>query len=168
MRIFGFALILISFAIGFSLPAHAKKDTNTGSSFVGKLFSGYWGDKIWEGQDFQPYLADQPIKNRIVWDRDNWTPQDWIDDVGGDARYVMRDLFGYGILTRQYRDGEIPVLEVGEPYLRLSHTDRLRVLRFVDHIFEITKEPNGMFFVYLKDVDDEPLGTYGNRGFQHY
>lgn len=151
------------------LAAQARKDDSAGNSFGEKLFEGYWGDKIWEGYHFEPYLGDQPIKNRILWDRDQWTPQDWIKDVGGDPRGVVRDLYDTGILTNQYKDGDnIPVLEVGEKFLRLSNTDRIRVLRFVDYVYGVTKEKDGMFFVYSQTYEDKPLGTYDKRGFQQY
>jgi hypothetical protein len=162
-------LVLLTVLVFVPQAAYAiKSSAAVGSrTWVDKLLEGYWGDKNWEGYEFQPYLADEPIKNRILWDRDKWQPQEWAKDAA-EAHKVMRALYDGGILTNQFHRDGVPYLEVSDSYLRLSNTDRIRILRFVDHVFEITRQPNGMFFVVMKDVDDAPLGTYGKTGFQQY
>lgn len=119
--------------------------------------------------DFKPYLADQDIRKRSLWDNDNWKPQDWIDAVGGN-KAVLNDFYDDGILTEQYTDGDnLPVLEVGETFMQLSSLDQRRVLQVVDHIFEITSsEENGSFYVYHHEKKSHPLGMYNKHGFQSY
>jgi hypothetical protein len=162
MRVFGFVFTFLMALVLMPQLSHAIKDSADDPE---------WSQsKPWQGNDFKPYLADQPIKNRMLWDRDTWTPELWIADAGGDERLILRDLYAGGILTQQYQNSDdIPVLEVGEPFLKLSHTDRIRVLRFIDYVFEITKEENGMFYVYYALAEDEKsLGIYDKRGFQQY
>jgi hypothetical protein len=128
-----------------------------------------WWPSHWQGLDFKPYLGDQQIKNRSLWDGDTWTPELWIADAGGDPKRIMHDFYANGIIQDQFKNGDdVPVLQVGETFLRLSGSDRIRILRFVDHVFEITKQPEGMFFVQLGDEDDLPLGIWDKRGFQQY
>lgn len=81
----------------------------------------------------------------------------------------MHDLYAVGIVTDQYENrDDIPVLEVGEAYRRLSMLDRNRVLQFVDYVFGITKaEENGMFYIVYEDSDDV-IGVYNKYGMQHY
>lgn len=166
MRSLGLGLVTLAVLMAFPQISEARKEVHIGTSLSEKFFSGYWGDKIWEGRDFQPYLGDETVKNRILWDQDKWTPQDWAKNER-EAMVVLRHFYQAGILSRQYHDDNIPVLEVGEPFMRLSHTDRGRVLQFVDYIYKVTSQPDGMYFVRIKDVE-KGLGTFNKAGFQQY
>ncbi|PCJ98109.1 MAG: hypothetical protein COA45_08120 [Zetaproteobacteria bacterium] len=125
--------------------------------------------KPWSGDDFKPYLGEQQIRQSSLWEGDNWTPEDWLKEEGDEKR-VMHDLYAANIVTDQYTDNDnIPVLEVGEQFMRMSGIDRYRVLQFMDHVFEITtSSPNGMFYVIYNLDDDDPVGLYNKHGFQRY
>lgn len=158
MRILGFLLVLATVAVSVS-DAHARSKNSLWR---------WWGGN-WQEVDFQPYIGEEQIRQRSLWDGDQWTPEAWIRDAGDEKR-VMRSLYDANIVTGQYLDGDnIPVLEVGENFILLSGVDQIRVLKFVDHIFEIsTSEENGMFYVLFDQDDDEPLGLYNKYGFQKY
>ena len=158
MRILGFLLVFATLVFSVA-DVHARSQN---------ALWRWWGEN-WQGVDFKPYIGEQQIRRRSLWDGDTWTPEAWIKDAGDEKR-VMRSLYGANILTGQYTDGDnIPVLEVGENFIKLSGVDQIRVLKFVDHIFEIsTVEENGMFYVFYALDDEEPLGLYNKYGFQKY
>lgn len=158
MRIFGFFLVFAVLTMSVA-DVHARSKSSLWR----------WGAQSWHDVDFHPYIGEEKIRQRSLWDGDNWTPEAWIKDAGDEKR-IMRDLYAANILTEQYTDGDnIPVLEVGENFIKLSGVDQNRVLQFVDHIFQIsTAEENGMFYVMYEKEDDEPLGLYNKYGFQKY
>ncbi len=158
MRILVFLMAALVAFGGFSGEALAKK--KTGWSF----WYAHWGT-----YNFEPYLKEQQLRQRSIWDGDTWTPEAWIKDAGDEKR-IMHDLYATRILTKQFKDGDnIPVLQVGERFMILSWKDQRRILEFVDHIFEITtSEENGMFYVYYEGDDKEPMGLYNQYGFQSY
>lgn len=155
MRFVGFCLLVLITSAGFSTQSHAT--------------SWKWWPANWQNTDFQPYIGQQQLNQRSLWDGDTWTPEAWEKDAG-DSRRIMRDFYAAGILTDQYSDSKnIPVLEVGEAFFLLSGIDQRRVLQFVDYVFEITtSEENGMFYVYYKLDDEKPAGLYNQYGFQSY
>ncbi len=158
MRILKFLLAVVFVFFSLSNVANA-----------GGIKSWGWWSNNWRSLDFQPYLGDQKISQRSLWDNDTWSPEAWIKDAG-DKRRIMRDLYAVNIIYRQYKDeNNIPVLEVGDNFINLSNLDRSRVLRFVDYVFEITSsEENGMFYVFYSKNNKEPLGLYNKHGFQSY
>lgn len=160
MRFSGFLLVLLVLTAVLPQIAHASPGA--------KPWIWSWWPNHWRGLDFQPYLKDEKLSQRSLWDDDQWTPEAWIKDAG-DARRIMRDLYAANIITDQYRDGDnIPVLEVGYGYKKLSMLDRNRIAQFVDHVFEITSsEENGMFFIKVQG-NKHPIGVYNKYGLQHY
>ena len=159
MRILSFLLVLAVFSLGASSQSYAGA----------KPWAWGWWSSHWQGLDFKPYLGNQKIGQRSLWDDDNWTPEAWIKDAGDEKR-IIRDFYEIGIITDQNTDGDdIPVLEVGRQFIELSGLDKRRILQFVDYVFEITtSEENGMFYVFYNENDDEPLGIYNKYGFQPY
>lgn len=153
MRLLSLLAVLCVFVTAFPDLAHAK--------------SWGWWPQNWRSQSFQPYLGKQTLTQRGLWDRDDWTPEAWIKDAG-DVNRIMHDLYATDIIADQYTDGKnIPVLVVGYNFMRLSGTDRRRVLEFIDHVFKITQaHENGMFFVYYREADKKPIGVYDKNGFQ--
>ncbi len=157
MRIFKFLLAMAFVFLSFSTTAHA-----------GAKSWSWWSDN-WQSMDFEPYLGEQKIAQRSLWDDDTWTPEAWIKE-DGDEKRIIYNLYNVNIITNQYKDKKnIPVLEVGDGFISLSSIDRHRILRFVDYVFEITtSEENGMFYVLYSDNKSEPLGLYNKHGFQSY
>lgn len=158
MRFLSFLTVLTLVLVSFV----DVSDARTGRNYP-------WSSNDWAAQDFKPYFGDEQIRQRSLWDDDHWTPEAWIVDAGDEKR-VMRSLYGAGIITKQYKDSDnIPVLEVGENYVLLSRFDQIRVLEFVDYVFQITtSEENGMFFIAYKPQKGEQLGIYTKHGYQSY
>ena len=158
MRIFSFLLLLVLAAVGFSGQSVADKAT-------------YWDFIYHEGykHNFDPYVGQQKLKQRSEADMDSWTPADWIVNPG-DEKVVLRDFYTMGIIKEQYMDRDnIPVLRVGEPFVKLSSFDQKRVLRFIDYVFKITEsEENGMYYVVYDLDDDKPLGIFNKSGYLNY
>lgn len=129
-----------------------------------------WHTYVVSGQDFQPYLNGQTINQTAQWDMAAWTPQAWIDSVGGDADAIIRDFYAAGIMVDQYKTKKnIPALRVGDAFMQLSGGDRRKVLMLIDHIYGVTaSEEFGMFYVYFDRYDREPVGLYNTQGFQSY
>ncbi len=159
MRIFRFLMILTVCVAGLSAVSHAKP----------KPWVWGWWPSHWQGLDFKPYLGQQQIRQRSLWDGDAWTPEAWVKEAG-DAKRIIRDFYETGIIVDQYENSDnIPVLKVGETFVRLSGVDRRRVLKFVDHTFGITTaEEFGMFYVYYDQNDEDPMGVFNKYGFQQY
>jgi hypothetical protein len=157
MRFLSFLALSTVLLMGYSQQAHADKAT-------------YWDALYHTGykHNFEPYVGKQVLKQRSTIDNDSWTPEDWIDNPG-DEKVIIRDFYTMDILEKQYMDGEIPVLRVGEAFMLLSKFDQVRVLTFLDYVFEITtSSENGMFYVYSERDDDNPLGLYNKYGFQNH
>lgn len=160
MRFLTLFLVLIGLACSFvPTDVEARSRVNMWS----------WWSNHWQDYNFHPYLNEQKIKQRSLWDQDEWTPEAWIKDAGDEKR-IMRDFYATGIVKQQYVDGDnIPVLRVGDAFMQLSGLDQRRVLQFVDHVFEITTSTeNGMFYVYHDELRRKPLGLFNQYGFQAY
>ena len=157
MRFLSFLLLFTVVFVGFSQQSYADKAT-------------HWSVIYHDGykHNFEPYVGRQVLKQRSIIDNDTWTPEDWIDNPG-DEKIILRDFYIMNILVKQFMDGGIPVLRVGEPFVNLSKFDQTRVLAFIDYVFEITtSQENGMFYVYYEKDDDNPLGLYNKHGFQNH
>ncbi|MGH1377785.1 MAG: hypothetical protein ACRBB3_03090 [Alphaproteobacteria bacterium] len=126
--------------------------------------------KISKEKTYKPYLAEEQIRQSSLWVGDKWSPEDWVKE-DGDKKRIMQDLYESDILVRQYTNKDnIPVLEVGDQFMRMSGIDRNRVLEFMDHVFEITtSSKDGLFYImYDQNGDDEMVGLYNKHGFQRY
>ncbi len=160
MRFLTLFLVLIGLAFSF-VPTEVEARS--------RLNMWSWWSNHWQDHNFHPYLNEQQIKQRSLWDQDDWTPEAWIKDAGDEKR-IIRDFYATGIVTKQYVDGDnIPVLRVGDAFMQLSGLDQRRVLQFIDHVFEITSsEENGMFYVYNDELRRKPMGLFNQYGFQAY
>lgn len=119
---------------------------------------------------------------------DTWRPQDWAHAKGGDKLAMVQELYDADIVTDQYVDCNpqnyiesivdffgfrqehchehgVPVLEVGQGYMKLSLQDRLRVVEFIDYVYEITSSPKAMFVIVHDDTNEE-LGIFTRHGLQ--
>ena len=156
MHFTGFLLVLAVFWFGTPTSSHANTKSWT------------WWPKNWENMSFEPYIGGEKIIQRSLWDNDEWTPEKWINDAGDEKR-IIHDFYKTKIITNQHTDNDnIPVLEVGETFIQLSNLDRRRVLKFIDHVFDVTAEKDGMFFVFYTENKHKPLGIYNKYGFQSY
>lgn len=112
----------------------------------------------------KPGLYDGKTQHLAIYEMDDWTPEVWTENRGTE-KAVMDDLYIHGIITNQFFDDEVPVLEVGQHFMELSGNDKRRVAAYVDHVFGITgRSPNGMFMIQHEKYCDEPIGYYTKEG----
>lgn len=113
--------------------------------------------------EVRPYLNDSKIPHNVQWENDTWKPEDWIEGKGS-AKNVIDGFYAADIITDQHEDGDTPVLEVGQGFMKLSEQDKRRVVMFVDQVFKVTDAaPDGMFYVRHKK-SDKVLGIYNKDG----
>lgn len=133
---------------------------NMGSDFK-KLIWGHPNTNF-----LQPHLNDAKTPHSMQFHGDGWSPEVWAENAGG-AEKVMGELYYAGIITDQYKD-DVPVLEVGRPFLQLSQQDQQRVTAFVDYVYGITtSKPQGMYYVLFKEKRIKKIiGVYSEQGLQ--
>ena len=124
-----------------------------------------WWPSLWENDVERPYLLDPKTPHVHAWEDPEWDPEDWISqDVS--AEDMIARFYTDGVITGQYEDNDLPVLEVGQGFMDLSNQDRLKVAKFVDYVYQITpRAENGMFYLYHHKTE-EPIGIYTARGLQ--
>ncbi len=143
-------MVTIALAAGISAPAQAQ---------IGKYI---WGPP--NTNPVRPYLEEGKLPHNSQWNDDGWTPQDWVASRGGSTKAVIDGFYNSGIITDQYTDDDIPVVEVGQRFLQLSDQDKRRVMMFVDETFKITQQ-NGSFMIYFHKYDT-PVGLFTAQGLQ--
>jgi hypothetical protein len=125
-----------------------------------------WWPSHWYNLDYQPYLEDGKHPHNTQWDDKTWEPADWAAQRPKGADDVIKAFYRADILSRQYMDGEMPVLEVGPNFYNLSGYDKRRIARMVDDHYQITaNHENGMFMLYDWRTH-EPIGSYTAYGLQ--
>lgn len=128
-----------------------------------------WDYFIWgmpNHDEVRPYLEEAKIPHNSQWADDEWSPQDWIDSMGGNPMNVIQGFYDAGIITDQYFDDEKPVLEVGQTFLDLGSKDKRRVVAFVDEVFGVTKFNGAGTIFILFHEDDLPIGEFNKDGLQ--
>jgi hypothetical protein len=130
-----------------------------GAQSIGKYI---WGPP--NTDPVRPYLEEAKLPHNSQWADDQWQPEDWIKARGGSAKAVIDGFYNAGIITDQYTDDDIPVLEVGNRFLELSDQDKRRVAMFVDDTFGITRK-SGLFLIYY-NRHDTPVGVFTAQGLQ--
>lgn len=126
----------------------------------------WWGEHHWQHQltDLE-YLHDAKIPHATRWERDEWRPQDWIDSRGS-ADAVIRGMFREGVIYSQRSDGDIPVLVAGQTFLDLSMRDKIRVARFLDHVYGISRNSENGLMRIVDFATGQPIGIYTSAGLQ--
>ncbi len=116
--------------------------------------------------DFErPLLENGKDPNNAQWCHDKWKPEGWVE-TRGSAGEVIRDFYTGGIITDQYKEDGVHVLEVGKGFMNLSSIDKRRIAAFFDHVYNVTESAdNGMFFIYHWKTE-EPIGIYTKHGLQ--
>ncbi len=132
-------------------------------------FASDLGEYIWgpPKSDFvRPHLEEAKLPHNSRWADDEWTPQDWINSRGGSAVAVINGFYEAGIISDQYFDDEMPVLEVGQNFLELGAQDKRRVVAFVDEVFGVTKISEAGVILILFHEKDKPIGVFNAQGLQ--
>jgi hypothetical protein len=157
MRFFALStLILLGFTT-FATPAQAK-------GFWYDLKCGFIVCESSGDQEFtRPELEDGKTPHNIQHEED-WSPQEWIDSKGS-ATAVVDGLYEAGIITDQwthYRTG-VPIIEVGQGFMRLGGKDKRRVMEFMDYTYKLTEKYNGTILIEHKASGDS-IGVYTKEG----
>lgn len=124
-----------------------------------------WGINHFDETDFsRRHMNDAKTPHNYQWEND-WSPQGWIDERGS-AEALLEDFYKMNIITGQYDEDDVPVLEVGQGWIDLSARERLRVLKFVDYMYAITETvPDGTILLYHHKTK-KPIGVYTVHGLQ--
>ena len=113
----------------------------------------------------RPYMNDATTSQNAQWAEDGWHPEDWAESKGG-VQQVL-DGFYESRLVVELHDDEVPVLEVGLPFMRVAPSDQRRVIAFMDYAHKITDaNQHGIFYIVLEDHMNELLGIYSKKGLQ--
>lgn len=113
----------------------------------------------------RPYMNDAKTSQNSQWSEDGWHPEDWAELKGG-VQQVL-DGFHESRLIVELHDDEVPVVEVGLPFMRVSPMDQRRVIAFLDYAYKITDaNQHGIFYIVLEDHMNELLGIYSKKGLQ--
>lgn len=141
------------------IPAASAQSMKAGFSSFTKWI---WGPP--DSSSVRPYLEGAKLPHNSQWADDEWTPQAWIDSRGS-ASAVIEGFYEAGIITDQYTDGDVPVLEVGQKFLELSGQDKRRVVAFFDDTFGISRSGQGVLKVVF-EKGDIPVGLFTAEGLQ--
>ncbi len=133
-----------------------------------ELSWGKAGQYIWgppNHDETRPHVDEAKIPHNSQWADDGWDPQQWIDDRGS-AEAVINGFYNSGIVTDQYFDEDIPVLEVGQPFMDLSAQEQGRVSAFFDYVYHVTDKSERRSFLVYYHKNNEPLGVFTPSGLQ--
>ena len=127
------------------------------------------GDYIWGPPStdiVQPYLEGAKIPHNARWADDVWSPQDWIDSRNGNALAVVNGFYTAEIVTDQYFDDDVPVLEVGQGFLELGAQEKRRVVKFMDEVYGVTAFAETPVILIYFYKGDELVGVFTEEGLQ--
>lgn len=125
-----------------------------------------WWPSHWATLNFaRPYSEDGTTPHNSQWDRDNWSPDDWIAQRP-DEMTLIDGFYKAGILTGQYVEDGVPVLETGPAFRHLGGRDKRRVVETVDQVFQITAAKENGLFNLVDGTTGETIGHYTKFGLQ--
>ena len=134
-----------------------------------------WWPSHWDNQDFKPYQEDSKLPHNVQWKSglyagQEWHPENWIK-AKGSIRAVLDGFYDNNVIKGQDVDGDMPVLIVGDGFMRLSGQEKRRVTDFIDYVFQVTTTaPAGMYTIYYDRTDNwlfgrgNPIGMYTDKG----
>ena len=137
-------------------------------AFADSLGLGSLGKLIWgppNHNESRPYLNEAKIPHNSQWADDEWSPQDWIE-TRGSPKAVIDGFYATGVVTDQYFDEDVPVLEVGDRFMDLSPQDMHRVTAFFDHAYGVTSDAEAGVFMIFNHREDDPVGLFNKDGLQ--
>lgn len=135
----------------FSLPAggHAQMQS--------------WQSRLWSGDRSNPDFVRPGLQDGKTYPhrKDDWQPAEWTESRGK-VEAVVEGFYRNGLITGQNLDGKTPVIEVGDPFMKLSSRDMNRVSAYLDAAYGYTK-PTGMFYLHYPRAK-KPFGVYTQSG----
>lgn len=142
-------LSVLVLGLSAQVPAHAE----------GKFMGMWWPSSHWVNQDFKPYYQEGTLPQQTQWENENWQPQDWVDLSGGSDLGLIHKFYTTGIIYDQTVEDGTPYLDIGVNFYHLSGFDKKRVMATVDHVYQVTRNTPGMF--YVRDhITEKVIGYY--------
>lgn len=133
----------------------------------GYIGSGtFMGDGSETDYSIPPYLNDATTPINAQWDIVAWDPSRWGADDSDKGGTIMSRFYASGLVTDQDMDDDVPVLEVGDLFLRLSDGDKGRFLETIDALYGITRSAAAGSFVVEHDRTNDIIAVYGKHGIQ--
>lgn len=166
-----FSYIFHSLSFGLVLMLHAPsalatddQDTTVKDGGAGRFWQQIWQPP--KGTQVRPYLNEAKLPHNSQWAEDGWTPQDWVEMRGGSPLNVIDGFYRADIITGQKFDKDVPVLEVGQGFLRLSAQEQRRVLAFIDDTYGVTSNSVAGVIEICLDHENETIGLFDKNGLQ--
>ena len=121
---------------------------------------------LWRGDRSNPDFVRPNLNDGKTYPEmtDDWTPAEWTESKGS-TKAVIEGFYQGGLITDQYMQDNIPVIEVGPNFMHLSSRDKNRVAAYIDHVQGYTRGKPGMFYIYYP-VAKKPFGVYTKRGLE--
>lgn len=93
-----------------------------------------WPNAHWKTLDYEQRYMRGPVQrhSHVLPAPDNtrlWHPSDWTNQRGRDTGTLVRGWQNAGIIADYDLDEDVPLMEVGSGFYRLSDTDKSRVLK---------------------------------------
>ncbi len=168
MRFFVILAIMAGFFTafaGFSAPAQADPPGFIIKSPLRHILFNPFFERKYNPNFDEPLLEGPKHPHNNQWEGSNWHPQQWVDFYGNPQTQLDR-LEDTGIITGMGEKDDIPVLEVGHAFLRLSGQEKRRVVEYVDYVLDVTRtSPRGAMLVY-DDYSNSYIGIYTDDGLQ--
>lgn len=138
-----FQLFIFIFSFGITFLGVQPSDSH--ATDFQKFF---WGPP--SHNDAKPYLNEAKIPHNHKAGVDMWAPEMWAAARNGKPMDVVSGFYEADIVTDQYLDNNVPVLEVGQEFLNLSDTDKKRVIAYMDDVFGVTEySPSKTMLIYF-------------------
>ena len=157
MRLLSIFLAALVLSLSFpAAPAHAEA----------KPWIWSWWPNHWKNQDFQYHLENGKHPHNSQWNKSLWTPEHWTARHDGNGERLIHDWYHAGIITGQYDEHDVPVVEVGPGFYRLGGEDKRRVAATIDHVYGITAMSDNSLFMLYDWNSKKPIGLYTRYGLQ--
>ncbi len=123
-------------------------------------FSGMYKYYHSRNSDFVPYVNTGKEVHLANLKDDNWSPDVWAHQYD-DPKKVVENFYESGIITRQYSDDDVAILQVGPGFYHLSAIDQNRVAKYLEFIHG--QKGVDMFFKLQDWHTKEIIGVYNSK-----
>ena len=143
--------------------AYDEENRTANRSVLGHIIYPGWLFNKPEHAEFLPLTSNSDPQHRhpAAWDGQDWDSSQW--NSAWTANATLEKFFHGRIFERQYMRGNIPALEVGPTFFKLSELDQRRTLKLLtdeEAVFQ-----HGYDFVELVDwYTHNNIGTYTPKG----
>lgn len=152
--------LLVMTLIAFVSDAQAAKKPNHFTSHT------LYGDGSETNYNLPSYsYGAYEAHNQGLLHHDGWQPEDWVYD---NPNFMYERFVKTGLVTNQYLKRGSMVLEVSDLFVRLSDSDKIKVLKTVDYLHGVTKDYAKGYFLVRHKRTGRTLALYsgGNVQFQ--